>query len=146
MAVVGNRKRRAADVGFNMTPMIDVVFLLIIFFMLVGTFISAENLTVELPAPDRSLAAQIELPDRVVLNCQYVAAAPGGVQYRLGPIVLADMTELQARLTALAQDRPDIQVILRADRRIKYEMIRGCMQAIAEAGIQNMNIAAEVED
>ena len=42
-------KKKSTSEGFNMTPLIDVVFLLIIFFMLVLQFIKDENLKVELP-------------------------------------------------------------------------------------------------
>ena len=62
----------------NMTSMVDIVFLLIIFFVLVSQFISADNILVELPDPERSLAKAVELPERVVLNCQYVHRGPGG--------------------------------------------------------------------
>ena len=133
----------------NMTSMVDIVFLLIIFFVLVSQFISADNISVELPNPDSSLARAVELPERVVLNCQYAGADITGrtkVRYLLGPIAVDNAKELQARLAAVKQKRPDVQVILRADRRISYESVREAMQAIALARIENMNIAAEVED
>ena len=133
----------------NMTSMVDIVFLLIIFFVLVSQFISADNILVELPDPERSLAKAVELPERVVLNCQYVDRGPGGrsrARYLLGPIKVEDVRELEVRLGAVKKDRPDVQVILRADRKISYDIVRDAMQAIANAGIGNMNIAAEVED
>ena len=58
--------------GFNMTPMIDVVFLLIIFFMLVSQFSSAENVEVELPEPERSQAIEATVPEKLILNIEYV--------------------------------------------------------------------------
>ena len=64
----------------------------------------------------------------------------------LGPIKVEDVRELEVRLRAVKKDRPDVQVILRADRKISYDIVRDAMQAIANAGIGNMNIAAEVED
>ena len=133
----------------NMTSMVDIVFLLIIFFVLVSQFISADNISVELPDPDESLAKAIELPERVVLNCQYAGAGLNGdvrARYLLGPISVSDAGELEERLRAVKEDRPDVQVLLRADRKIRYESVRQAMQAIANAGIENMNIAAEVED
>ncbi|MCH8853337.1 MAG: biopolymer transporter ExbD [Planctomycetes bacterium] len=133
----------------NMTSMVDIVFLLIIFFVLVSQFISADNISVELPNPDSSLARAVELPERVVLNCQYVGADATGraeVRYLLGPIAVDNVTELQARLATVKQTRPDVQVILRADRRIGYNSVREAMQAIALARIENINIAAEVGD
>jgi len=145
--ITTTRVQRSIQV--NMTSMVDIVFLLIIFFVLVSQFISAENITVELPKPERSLAAAMEFPDRVVLNCQFVGGGPGlegVVRYQLGPIPISDIAELRARLHAVKNQRPDVQVILRADRRVSYRHMREAMRAIAGAGIANMNIAAEVED
>ncbi len=132
----------------NMTSMVDIVFLLIIFFVLVSQFISADNILVELPEPDKSLAKAVELPDRVVLNCRN-AGTPGGkarVQYLLGPISIETTAELEQRLRAVKEARPEVQVLLRADRNVTYDGVRAAMQAIAKAGIEIMNIAAEVED
>ena len=144
-----NQGRPDRPVQVNMTSMVDIVFLLIIFFVLVSQFISADNILVELPDPDRSLAKAIELPERVVLNCQYVDWGPGRgsrARYLLGPITVEDAAELEARLRVVKENRPDVQVILRADRKISYDAVRDAMLAIASAGIGNMNIAAEVED
>ena len=146
MAINANlRIASQRPIQVNMTSMVDIVFLLIIFFMLVSQFITAENIPVELPQPQRSLARAIELPERVVLNCQY-AGSVTPVRYRLGPIAIVDLRELEERLTAVKRERPDVQVILRADRRVTYKDIRGAMQAVARAGIEHMNIAAEIED
>ena len=87
----------------------------------------------------------LELSDRVVLNCHHDPVTKG-VRFQLGPIDLSGQAELEARLQAVQQERPDVQVVLRADRRVPYGLIRQAMQAIAKAGLQNMNIAAEVED
>ncbi len=144
-----NQTKPDRPMQVNMTSMVDIVFLLIIFFVLVSQFISADNISVELPNPDSSLARAVELPERVVLNCQYAGADITGrtkVRYLLGPIAVDNAKELQARLVAVKKKRPDVQVILRADRRISYESVREAMQAIALARIENMNSAAEVED
>jgi len=133
----------------NMTSMVDIVFLLIIFFVLVSQFISADNILVELPEPDKSLAKAVELPDRVVLNCRNAGRTPEGiarVQYLLGPISIETTAELEQRLRAVKEARPEVQVLLRADRNVTYYGVRAAMQAVAKAGIEIMNIAAEVED
>lgn len=133
----------------NMTSMVDIVFLLIIFFVLVSQFISAENILLELPDPDKSLAHAVDLPDRVVLNCRNASSVPGvraDVEYLLGPISIETAAELEQRLQAVKESRPEVQVLLRADRNVTYAGVRAAMQAIAKAGIKHMNIVAEVED
>ncbi len=69
MSRLTSARRTRPPVAFNMTPMIDVVFLLIVFFMLVSTFASAENVRMDLPQPDKSQAVNVKLSDRVVINC-----------------------------------------------------------------------------
>ncbi len=143
------RTRTHRPIHINMTSMVDIVFLLIIFFVMVSSFISAENLRVDLPDPDESVAESAEIPDRVVLNCEFIGGWVGSkssVRYHLGPILLDSVKELEARLAAVRQDRPDVQVLVRADRRVRYKLIRDAMAAIARAGIKEMNIVAEIED
>ena len=52
----------------NMTSMVDIVFLLIIFFVLVSQFISADNILVELPEPDKSLAKAVAKAGIEIMN------------------------------------------------------------------------------
>jgi len=61
--------REKADVEFNMTPMIDVTFQLIIFFILAGSFASLEFIRMTVPELwAESLLMDLERPNRVVVN------------------------------------------------------------------------------
>lgn len=140
---------RREPVSFNMTPMIDVVFMLIIFFMLVSTFASVENLEMDLPDPDHSQAAKVKLTDRVVVNC--LSANPsnpagGRVIYSVGPLRVGSLDELTAALAAAKAATPNLQVVLRADRRLPYSVVRQVMQTIARNRIEVMNIVAHVRE
>jgi biopolymer transport protein TolR len=126
--------------------MVDIVFLMIIFFMLVSTYISAENIDVELPQPDDSVAVGTEVPERVVLNCQYDPTAHQEVIYLMGPQQLDGLDHMEMQLMGMVAERPDIQIILRADRRIRYGRIREAMEAVARTGVSRLNIAAEMDE
>lgn len=143
---VPNQIRKKQPININMTSMVDIVFLLIIFFMLVSSFISAENVRLELPQPEKSMAKVLDIPQRLVLNCRYVDSAPDTAQYHLGPVRLTGVEELQKRLEAAHAKDPDVEVIIRADKRIRYRRIRDAMKCVAAAGIKNMNVAAEIQD
>ena len=133
--------------GFNMTPMIDVVFLLIIFFMLVGRFISAENVPLQLPKPEKSQAVKTELTDRSVINCllaRPASPATSPVVYSVGPTRVASLDELSARLGAVKAANPNLQVVIRADRRLPYRAVHAVMEVVAEHRIQVMNLVAHV--
>jgi biopolymer transport protein ExbD len=139
--------RRHHDVRFNMAPMIDVVFLLIIFFVLVSTFASAENIPMDLPKPDKSLAKNVKITDRVVINCQLAAsplAGETGVLYRIGPNRPESLETISRRLAAAKQVNPDLKVIVRADKRLQYEQVRAVMEVVAENDIENLSLVAHV--
>ncbi len=140
------RTRTRHSIAFNMTPMIDVVFLLIVFFMLVSAFASAENVPMHLPDPRRSQARNVELANRLVINCFPVdqAAPANGVQYRLGPNRPQSLGEISDALLAARETGADLQVVIRADRRLPYADVREVMKLLADHGIANMNIVAHV--
>lgn len=136
------------DISFNMAPLIDVVFLLIIFFTLVSTFASAENIRMNLPAPDKSKAQAIKVVDRVVLNCQYVesfsGAGGGRVLYSVGPNPPEDLDTIAQKLAAARMGNPNLKVVIRADKRLHYEQVRAVMAVVADANIQNLSLVAHV--
>ncbi len=141
--------RARSPVSFNMTPMIDVVFMLIIFFMLVSNFASVENLELDLPDPDHSQAAKVKLTDRVVINC--LLAAPWSPStslavYSIGPMRVASLNELSDRLAAAKAATPGLQVVLRADRRLPYTAVRQVMEVVARNGIEIMNLVAHARE
>lgn len=142
-----HKRRRRSTPGFNMTAMVDVVFLLIIFFMLVSQFASAEHVPMELPKPERSQAVKTKLSDRVVINCLLAvpsAPATGGVAYSIGPLRVSSLDELSARLAAAKAANPNLQVVIRADRRLPYRTVHAVMEVVAEHRIEVMNLVAHV--
>jgi biopolymer transport protein ExbD len=144
MATIRNRWRRREGVSINMTPMIDVVFLLIIFFMLVSNFATAENVLLELPHPYKSQAKKVKLTDRVILNCQF---ATDGASYRIGPNPSEPLERVAARLAAAkaaadAQGR-ELIVVIRADRRLAFADVRAAIQVVADNEIEQLRLVAQ---
>ncbi len=139
-------RRHRERLGFNMTPMIDIVLLLIIFFMIVSRFASAEHATLDLPHPDHSKAETARLPEKVTINVAYSGEdSPPAVT--LGPILLgpindASLQDLSARLARERARSPGLQALLRVDRRVKYGFVRRVMKTIADNRIELMNMAA----
>ena len=134
---------------FNMAPMIDVVFLLIVFFVLVSTFASAERIPMELPRPDHSQARNVKLTDRVIINVQLVdpdAPETSDVAYSIGPNRPQSLAVISERLMQHKRAVPELKVVIRADRRVHYGEVREIMEIVAEHGIEMMNIVAHVGD
>ncbi len=143
------RPRQRRDVGINMTPMIDVVFLLIIFFMLVSNFATAENVPMELPNPFQSQARQVKLRDRVIINCQLVDTPIGPeVTYRIGPNPPESLDQISARLAkakvASEERRRKMIVVIRADRRLPFADVRRAMQIVSDNKIEQLRLVAHV--
>lgn len=142
------RKHERKSITFNMAPMIDVVFLLIIFFMLVSTFASAENIPMDLPHPDRSLARNVKIVDRVVINCRTADASeagePKGALYSIGPNRPESLESIARRLAAAHAANPKLKVIIRADKHLRYEQVRAVMSIVAENEIEDMSLVAHV--
>ena len=127
---------RSGDFGFNMTPMIDVVFLLIIFF-LVSSHLAKQEAQMQLPLPvadSGQEAAEDTLP-RVTVNVM----SDGGLMVS-GRRVEANelLARLQQRLAEVGQD---LEVRIRGDRQVDYQHVEPIMLACARSGIWNVTFA-----
>lgn len=131
-------------VSFNFTPMIDLVFTLSMFYMLVSKFHTAEQIRMSLPRPEQSQARVEKIPDRVIINC-LPAEDPlhgDGVQYALGANPAEPLSDVIDRLAAMRRQTPELKVIVRADRRLNYADVRRVMQALARHRIDVLNVVA----
>ena len=126
--------------------MVDVIFMLTIFFMLVTRFSSAEQMPMQLPEPDDSKAKVAELPDREIINCRLADPATGTVLYSLGPNQPEPLDVIADRLVARKRESPNLKVVVRADRRLAYGVVRDVMRVIAESGVEMLNVVAHVAE
>ena len=129
---------KGSGVDFNMTPMIDVVFLLIIFF-LVSSHLAKQEVHMNLPLPDAQSGIQAEnskLP-RVVVNI----SSEGALRIRMAGRQLT-LEQFQERLVKRREKYgQDLEVRIRSDRSVPYRNISPVMQRCAEAGIWNVTFA-----
>lgn len=127
--------------GFNMTPMIDVVFLLIIFF-LVSSHLARQETTLELPLPV-ALSSNEEIDQitpRVTINVQ-----SDGVILMAGRTIR--VTELADRFREIRKrEGEDLEVRIRSSRRATYAMVEPIMLACTQAKIWNVTYAVYQEE
>ncbi|MBL7133225.1 MAG: biopolymer transporter ExbD [Phycisphaerae bacterium] len=164
---VAFRTGGSGDLQFNMTPMIDVTFQLIIFFILAGQMSSQEMArTIKLSRPAGSQALKDgpeQALNRVVVNVVSRAALVREGQ-SLDPslrgmashyeimgkaIDVGNTSELLGKLKefkdsakAKGQKEEDFTVEIRADYRVDYGQVEPVLAAAVEAKIPKMNIAA----
>ncbi len=125
-------------IGFNMTPMIDVVFLLIIFF-LVSSHLARQESQVAVDLPDAASSDRPEEEDvrRVIVNVLSETQILVGSQ----PV---EPTRLETLLNHESQhagsDRP-LEVRIRTDRTVPYRAVEPILLACARSGIWNVKFA-----
>lgn len=143
-----SRPHMPSGVSFNFTPMIDLVFTLSMFYMLVSKFHSAEQVRMSLPTPQQSQARIEKMPDRVIINCGL--PEPGVekdlVQYSLGANPPEPLSIVLDRLSLMRQQSPDLKVVIRADRRLEYADVRAVMQGLARLRIPILNVVALADE
>ncbi len=142
-------KRGSAEIEANLTPMIDVTFLLIVFFVLVSQIVEVESVQMKLPEPIDPATELAGEEQRVVIN---VLPEAGGkiAGYRLGtrsfPPDAAGLQALKGQLRTLFASNPQAAVNLRADRETNYEFVEPVMEIVAAAasGLSERPNAARV--
>lgn len=123
----------------NLTPMIDVVFLLIIFFMAATKFAEVErDIALQLPQVDQANPAQTPPTPR-----QVVVRADGALLLDGQP---RQLEELEAQLRAERQTQPRLGVVIRGDRTCPYQFVAAALAACQQAGVTDLSVSVEVAD
>jgi len=135
--------RAHGDIRLNLTALVDVTVLLLTFFMVGNQFASAERVEMEIPRPDDSLARDKRVTEPAVINIldRGPDRPPG---YQIGPIRVDSLAELSHQLAAARRHTSQLEVILRADRRLSYQRVREVMELLGEHEISRFHVVAEV--
>ena len=119
-----------------MTPMIDVTFLLIVFFVVVSQIVDRDAVPMDLPAPEHAIASIPEQSEHVVVNLVSQMDGDGTIATIVvggHSIEWGEMEQLTAivktRLQGGAKD-----VFLRADKATEYVFIHQAIEAIRKVG------------
>ncbi len=114
---------------FNMAPMIDMVFLLLVFFMCASKVSQSQRLEMEIPEATKAVVPK-ERPDRWTVNILVDGQLFSGDQ----PVAIDDLGRLvKARL----DEQPQLKVYIRADAGTEHAEVRKVMNALAEVGIDD---------
>ncbi len=137
MRVIPRRETEEGDV-LNLTPLIDVVFLLIVFFLVATSFERIQReLEVNLP---RSEAA--EKVSRDIQPIAVTVSADGTITMGRKAVSLEDLPDL---IRNAREESPQTQVFIRGDARAYHENIVAVLGACQEAGVSNISLATEEE-
>lgn len=129
------RTARREELDLNITPLIDIVFLLLIFFMVSTTFQKESQLRVQLPEASQQAEQDPREPLEIVIS------ADG--QYALGGRTLSDdsMSTLLPALRQAAGDDRERPLVVRADARTPHQAVVRAMDAASRLGLTRLSIA-----
>ena len=129
----GRRQRYRPLAEINVTPMVDVMLVLLIIFMVAAPLMTS-GVDVDLPKTDAKPLSQDSEPLTVSINAE-------------GKIFLGDaaveLPELVAKLQAIAQNNPDRRIFVRGDKAVNYGLVMQVMGTITQGGFTKVALLAE---
>jgi biopolymer transport protein ExbD len=133
-----HKKKRRLSIRIDMTPMVDVAFLLLTFFMLTTYFSKPQTMELNLP-PEKG--AQVEVAESNLLTLR--VAPDGAVFWCVGTEAAhhIEVKELRKFLEDKNKENPKLITLLKVDREGKYAMMIKLMDEIAIAKVTRFSLA-----
>jgi biopolymer transport protein ExbD len=128
------RRQRREDVGINLTPLIDVVFLLLIFFMVSTTFTRETQLSIDLPEASGQASEATQEQIEILID------ETG--RYRVNGQALVDsrMRTLQAAIYKLSAGDTTMPMVITADAQAAHQDVVRAMDAAGQMGFIHLSI------
>lgn len=127
--------KRSEEVELNLISLVDVVLLLVIFFMLSTSFVQDARLRVELPKAGSAAVERSAQPIIITISAQ------GSYRVNDRALVNNERATLSAALRQVAGDSRQEPVTLRADARATHQSVVTAMDVAAKQGFTQVNIA-----
>ncbi len=127
------RPRRLAAI--NITSLIDVIFMLLLFFMITSTFLEQPGIQLELPAAKTASVAE---PQEVVLSVD----RGGGLFLNRRPLELKD---LEAEIRRALPGMKDGSLVLKADQEVAHGLVVRIMDLAKRGGVKKLIIGTKPE-
>lgn len=127
------RQQNTAAVELNLTPLIDVVFLLLIFFMVSTTFQKESQIKLQLPEASRDQAPE-DTRIEVLIN------ARGDVLINGQKLINNSLETVRSGLQKVLAGRRDLPLVIRADRGTPYQAVVTTMDAGSQLGLTRISL------
>jgi biopolymer transport protein ExbD len=132
------RRSRQEQVDVNITPLIDVVFLLLIFFMVTTTFTRETQLQIDLPESQSQLAAEDQKPIEILVD-------------RLGTYAINDQVLIKHDIESLkralkeSSGNAETPIVITADAQAPHQAFIVALDAVAQLGFSKVSITTQAE-
>ena len=130
-------RRAQRDNSNNLTPLIDVVFLLLIFFMVTTTFTRETGMLISLPE------AQAESPSREPVTLELVIAKEGNYAVNGQSLINRDIKTIMAALKDASAGDNQMPLVITADAQSTHQAVITAMDAAGRLGFETLNIATQ---
>ena len=128
------KRQSSEEVNVNLTPLIDVVFLLLIFFMVSTTFTKESHLQIDLP--QASSEAAVEEP----LVIDIAITAEGGFSVNEKALVNGQIDTLKRAILKVARNQEKLPVVISADAQAPHQAVVTAMDAAGQLGFVQLSI------
>lgn len=130
------RRRGEEDAGIDMTPMLDIVFIMLIFFIVTTSFVKESGVEVNRPS-----AATASKKERANIMIGITETGDIWVQKRR-----IDLRSVRANIEKLHAENPEGSVVIQADKGAKTGTLIQVMDQVRLAGVSNVSIAAKAQE
>jgi biopolymer transport protein ExbD len=128
------QNRRKSESEVNLTPMLDVVFIMLIFFIVTASFVKESGIEISRPGASTAVRKEkgniliaISANDQIWMNRRQV-----------------DPRALRANIERAHAENPQGAVIIQADKAAKTGLLVQVMDAARSAGVKNVSLAADI--
>jgi biopolymer transport protein ExbD/biopolymer transport protein TolR len=136
MAITKRDEGSKVNSNINVTPMVDVMLVLLIIFMVITPMLN-NKVNVELAKTQSATA----LPDADKEDAVVVAITRDGTVFLGANRVTLD--ELGGKVSDLLQDKPSKKIYMRADARAKYSKVKDAVDSVRTAGVDQIGLVTE---
>ena len=133
------RRQTNHQEDINLTPLIDVVFLLLIFFMVSTTFTKETHLKLDLPQAEGEPLPELVDKIEVLINAQ------GGYSINGKPLVNSQLNTLMAALQVVGEglQKDKIPFVITADANVSYQAVITAMDVAGRVGFVNITMTTK---
>jgi biopolymer transport protein ExbD len=130
-------RRAKRDNSINLTPLIDVVFLLLIFFMVTTTFTRETRMLISLPE------AEAEAPVTAQTSVELVVSKDGSYAVNGQSLINRDIKTIMAALKDASAGDSEVPLVITADAQSTHQAVITAMDAAGRLGFETLNIATQ---
>jgi biopolymer transport protein ExbD len=137
------------DPEFQIAPMIDILLVLLVFFMSISStevLQTREDITLPV-AKDAKEKDKQTTQGQVIVNVLWNELVAGGAgTVDLDGKTYGQPSEIAALLKSKVEKQPQVRIVIRADRKVRYEYLRNLLKTAGAAGVQNVTFSVTDKD